>query len=188
VKTAERLRDMAPGVAWNDASRRSIAICIAGFFLPNLLAEFGAVPQLHQSFHFLPGVCGAAGAYLAALVLFMGYYHRKLIQGAGFAVCAFALPYIATWVWFRLRHPSTSAGLLPLCGPTAVVGVLEYGFLIWWHARQSSLTFERLSKQLAEDDYGMPTLRWQQRVVGVSTAIGFILILLVLLTALSSRN
>jgi hypothetical protein len=188
VKTAERLRDIAPGVAWNDASRRSIAICIAGFFLPNLLAEFGAVPQLHQSFHFLPGVCGAAGAYLAALVLFMGYYHRKLIQGAGFAVCAFALPYLATWVWFRLTHPSTSARLLQLCGPTAVVGVLEYGFLIWWHARQSSLTIERLSTQLAEDDYGMPTSRWQQRVVGVSTAIGLILILLVLLTALGSRN
>jgi hypothetical protein len=24
----------------------------------------------------------------------IGYYHRKLIQGAGFAVCAFALPYL----------------------------------------------------------------------------------------------
>jgi len=34
------------------------AIRIGGFFLPNLLAEFGAIPHLHQSFHFLPG--GAA--------------------------------------------------------------------------------------------------------------------------------
>ena len=55
VKTAQPLRDLAPGVAWNDAQRRSLAICIAGFFLPNLLAEFGVVPQLHQSFSFLAG-------------------------------------------------------------------------------------------------------------------------------------
>ena len=188
VKTAERLRDMAPGVAWNDASRRSTAICIAGFFLPNLMAEFGAVPQLHQTFHFLPGVCGAVGAYLAALALFMGYYHRKLIQCAGFAVCAFALPFLATWLWFQLTHPSDSAGLLQLCGPTAIVAVLDYGFLIWWHASQSSLTIGGLSTQIGEDEYGMPTSRWQQKVVGLSATIGFVLALLVLLTALTSRN
>jgi hypothetical protein len=45
----------------------------AGFFLPNLLAEFGAVPQLHQSFHFVPGVRGTVGALLASLALFIGY-------------------------------------------------------------------------------------------------------------------
>ena len=55
MKTAKPLRDLAPGAAWNKALRRSLAICIAGFFLPSLLAELGAIPQLHQSFHFLPG-------------------------------------------------------------------------------------------------------------------------------------
>ena len=77
---------------------------------------------------------------------------------------------------------------MQLCGPTAMIAIAVYGFLMWWHAGQSSLTIENLLTQVNEDDYGMPTSRWQQRVVGVSTAIGFMLILLVLLTALSSRN
>jgi hypothetical protein len=188
VKTAQRLRDLAPGVAWNEAPRRSMAIGIAGFFVPNLLAEFGAAPQLYQNFHFLPGVCGAAGACLASLALFMGYYHQNQTQGALLAVCAFTLPYLATWLWFRLTHPTQSAGLMQLCGPTAMIAIAVYGFLMWWHARQSSLTIEHLSTQVVDDDYGMPVSRWQQQIVRVSTAIGFILILLVLVSALSSRN
>jgi hypothetical protein len=188
VRTAKRLRDMPPGEAWNDASRRSIVVSIAGFFLPNLLAEFGAVPQLHPAFHFLPGVCGAVGAYFAALALFMGYYHRKINHGAVLAVCAFALPYLATWYWFRLTRPSNSAGLLQVCGPPAMVAIVVYGFLIWWHARQSSLTVETLSTEISEDDYGMPTSRWQQHIVKISTAIGFFLIVLVFLSALASRK
>jgi hypothetical protein len=188
VKTAQPLRDLAPGVAWNDAQRRSLAICIAGFFLPNLLAEFGVVPQLHQSFHFLPGVCGAAGGFSASQALFMGYYHRKLVQGAALAACTFTLPYLATWFWLRLTHPSDSAGLLQLCGPTGVAAIAAYAFLIWWHAKQSQVTTEGLTAQIAEDEYGMPTSRSQQMIVRVSTAIGFVLILFVLLTALTTRN
>jgi hypothetical protein len=170
---------MAPGQAWKDASRRSVVVSIAGFFLPNLLAEFGAVPQLHQAFHFLPGVCGSVGAYFAALALFMGYYHRKISHGAVLAVCAFTLPYLATWNWFRLTLPSNSAGLLQLCGPAAMVAIVAYGFLIQWHASQSNLTVENLTTEISEDDYGMPTSPWQQQIVKISTAIGFILILLV---------
>ena len=188
VKTAQPLRDLAPGAAWNEALRRSLAICIAGFFLPNLLAEFGAVPQLHQSVHFLPGVCGTAGAFLASLALFMGYYHRKLIQSAAFAVGATILPYLATLFWFRLRHPSSQAGMLELCGPTAIAAIVGYGFLIWWHAGQSRLTIGSLSTQLNEDDYGMPASRWEQLIVRASTTIGFILMLLVLLSALHTQN
>ena len=188
VKTAQPLRDLAPGTAWKEAVRRSLAICIAGFFLPNLLAEFGAVPQLHQSFHFLPGVCGAAGALLASLSLFMGYYHRELIQSAAFAVCAAILPYIATWLWFRLTHPSNSAGMLQLCGPTAIAAIVGYGFLIRWHAGQSHLTIESLTSELNKDDYGMPASRWQQLIVRASMAIGLIGMLLVLLSALHARN
>jgi len=179
---------MAPGEAWNDTSRRSVVICIAGFFLPNLLAEFGAVPQLHQAFHFLPGICGAAGSYFAALALFMGYYHRKPTAAAALAVCAFSLPYLATWFWFRLTHPSKLAGLLQLCGPTCVMAIAAYGSLIWWHARQSNLRIEGLLAEVNEDEYGMPTSRSQQMIVRVSAAIGFVLILLVLLAALTSRQ
>jgi len=108
MKTAIPLRGLTPGVAWNDALRRSLAISVAGFFFPNLFAD-GEVPQLHRSFHFLPGVCGAAGVCLASLALFMGHYHRKLMQGTGVAGCALILPYLATWFWFRLTRPSDSA-------------------------------------------------------------------------------
>ncbi len=188
MKTATPLRGLAPGAAWNDALRRSLAISIAGFFLPNLFAEFGAVPQLHQSFHFLLGICGAAGACLASLALFMGHYHRKLIQGAAFAGCALFLPCMLTWFWFRLTHPSDSAGLLQLCGPTAVAAIVIYGALMWWHASQSNLTIEGLSTQLSDDDYGIPTSRWQQLTYRIFAVMGFILILLVLFAAVTSRN
>jgi hypothetical protein len=188
VKTAQRLRDLAPSVAWNEAQHRSLAICIAGFFMPNLLAEFGVIPQLHQSFHFLLGVCGAAGAFLTSLALFMGYYHRKLLQWTAFGVAAFILPYFATWVWFRLTHPSTSAGMLQLCGPTVVVAIIVYSLLIWQHSSQSGLTIESLNTQLGEDDYGMPTSHWQQQIVRASAAIGLIVMFFVLLIALIPRN
>jgi hypothetical protein len=69
-----------------------------------------------------------------------------------------------------------------------MIAVAVYGFLMWWHARQSSLTVESLSTQVVEDDYGMPASRWQQQIVRISTAIGIILILLVLVSALASRN
>src|SRR5882724_1014016 len=188
MKTATPLRGLAPGAAWNDALRRSLAISIAGFFLPNLLAEFGAVPQLHQSFHFLLGICGAAGACLASLSLFIGHYHRKLIQGAALAGCALILPYMLTWFWFRLMHPSDSAGLLQLCGPTGVAAIVIYGALMWWHASQSNLTIEGLSTELNDDDYGMPASGWQQVTYRIFAFIGFILILLVFVAAVRSRN
>ena len=188
MTTARPLRSLAPGAAWNDALRRSLAICIAGFFLPNLLAEFGAVPQLHQSFHFLPGVCGAAAVFLASLALFMGHYHQKVIQAAPFGVAGLILPYLVTWFWFRLTHPSDSAGLLQLCAPTAVIAVVIYGALMWWHASQSNLTIEALTAELGEDEYGMPKSRWQQLTYRVCMLIGVILILFVLFAALTNRN
>ena len=56
-------------------------------------------------------------------------------------------------------------------------------------ARSPMLTTEPvLTEVVVEDDYGMPASRWQQQIVRVSTAIGFILILLVLVSALASRN
>ena len=172
MKTAKPLYDLAPGAAWNEALRRSLAICIAGFFLPNLLAEFGAIPQLHQSFHFLPGVCGIARAFLASLALFMGYYHRKLIQSAAFAVCAAILPYLATWFWFRLAHPSDSAGMLQLCGPTAIAAIVGYGFLIWWRSLRSNSAKRPPARLHRRAGHGTRTLRFQ-RVAGSALSNGF---------------
>lgn len=78
--------------------------------------------------------------------------------------------------------------MLQLCGPTAIAAIVGYSYVIWWHARQSRLTIESLSTQLNDDDYGMPASRWQQLIVRATTAIGFILVLLVLLSAFHARN
>jgi hypothetical protein len=181
---ATPLRNLLPGAAWDDASRRSMAICIGGFCLPNLFAEFGIIPQIHQSFHFLPGVCGAAGTFLASRALFMGYYHRKSTDAAAFALGAFILPYLVTWFWFRLTHPSDSAGLLQLCRPTAIVALIVYVALMWWHANQSNLSIGASSTQIGADEYGMPTSRSGQLVYKVCSVVGFTIVVLILLAVL----
>src|SRR6266404_722998 len=84
------------------------------------------IPQLHQSFQFMPGVCGAAGVFSISLALFIGQYHRKLLQGIALGIAGLVLPYSVTWFWFRITHPSASAGLLQLCGPTAIIAIGTY--------------------------------------------------------------
>jgi hypothetical protein len=103
-----------------------MALSIGGFFVPNLLANFGVIPQLHQSFQFIPGVCGAAGVFSMSLALFFGQYHQKLTQGIALGIAGLVLPYSATWFWFRITRPSASAGLLQLCGPTVILAIGTY--------------------------------------------------------------
>src|SRR5215469_9217468 len=114
MSKAMPLRELPPASAWNDAMRRAMVISIGGFFVPNLLANFGVVPQLSNSFQFMPGVCGAAGAFSASMALFLAYFHHKLTQGAAFAIAGLSLPFLSTWVWFRIASPSASAKLLQL--------------------------------------------------------------------------
>jgi hypothetical protein len=78
--------------------------------------------------------------------------------------------------------------MLQLCGPTVVVAIIVYGLLIWRHSSQSGLTMESLNTQLGEDDYGMPTSRWQQQIVRASAVIGLIVMFFMLLVALIPRN
>ena len=187
MKAARRLRELPPASAWNEAVRRAMALSIGGFFVPNLLAEFGVVPQLHQSFHFIVGVCGAAGVFSVSLALFIGSYHRKAIQGILVGSVGLALPYAATWVWFRMTHPSDSAGLLQLTGPPVFVAIVLYVALMRWHAGQSRLTSAALSEQVGTDEYGKPKARWEQVTYRVFSIIGSILILLLILGALTGR-
>src|SRR5882762_144589 len=126
MSKATPLRELPPGSAWNEAMRRAMVISIAGFFVPNLLANFDVIPQLHQSFQFMQGVCGAAGMFSASMALFLGYFNRELIQGAVAALGGLILPYAATWLWFQLTHPSAHAGLLQLFGPTVVIAIANY--------------------------------------------------------------
>lgn len=184
MSKAALLRELPPGSAWNEAMRRAMVISIAGFFVPNLLANFGVIPQLHQSFQFMPGICGAVGLFSASMALFLGYFHHKLIQGAGIAIAALSLPYFSTWFWFRITHPSASAGLLQLFGPAVIVAICTYVALMQWHARLSSFTVDILTEQMVGDEYGKPKARWEQVTYRVCQVIGAVVILLLILGVL----
>ena len=86
-------------------------------------------------------------------------------------------------VLVSIDSPFRLCRLLQLCGPTALLAVVIYGVLIWWHASQSDLTIEALSTQ-SQDEYGMPKSRWQQLTYRACLVIGVVLILLVLFVAL----
>jgi len=76
---------------------------------PNLLAEFGGSPQLHQSFHFLLGICGAAGACLRVLLYSSGITIENYSGCRVGWLCSY-LPTCLRGSWFRLMHPSDSSG------------------------------------------------------------------------------
>ena len=161
--------------------RGAMVISIAGFFVPNLLANFDVVPQLHQSFQFMRGICGAAGVFSASMALFLGYFHRKLIQSAAAALAGLILPYFSTWFWFRITHPSASAGLVQLFAPTAIVAIGTYFALMQWHAKLSNRTVDLLTEQMAGDEYGKPKAKWEQVTYRVCQVIGGVVILLLIL-------
>ena len=114
MSKATPLRELPPGSVWNEAMRRAMVISIAGFFVPNLLANFGVIPQLHQNFQFMPGICGATGVFLASMALFLGYFHHKLIQGSAAAIARLSLPYFSTWFWFRGYESHCLCGATPI--------------------------------------------------------------------------
>ena len=157
-----------------------MVISIAGFFVPNLLANFGVIPQLHQSFQFMPGICGAAGVFSASMALLLGYFHHKLIQGSAAAIAGLSLPYFSTWFWFRVTNPTASAGLLQLFGPSAIVAIGTYFALLQWHARLSNFTVNVLTKQMVTDDYGKPKARWEKVTYWVCIVVGAVISLLFL--------
>jgi hypothetical protein len=180
MSKATPLRELPPGSVWNEATRRAMVISIAGFFVPNLLANFGVIPQLHQSFQFMPGICGATGVFSASMALFLGYFHHKLIQGSAAAIAGLSLPYFSTWFWFRVTNPTASAGLLQLFGPSVIVAIGTYFALLQWHARLSNFTVDILNKQMAIDDYGKPKARWEKVTYWVCIVIGAVVSLLFL--------
>ncbi|HYT22125.1 MAG TPA: hypothetical protein VEW05_18095 [Candidatus Polarisedimenticolia bacterium] len=103
MSKATPLRELSPGSAWNEAMRRATVISIAGFFIPNLLANFGVIPQLHQSFQFMPGICGVAGVFSASMALFLGYFHGQVVQDVGAAIAGLIWPFFQRGSGFALR-------------------------------------------------------------------------------------
>jgi len=162
--------------------RRSFVASIGGFFVPNLLANFGAIPQLHPSFQFMPGVCGAAGAFFASMALHLAYFNRKWFQGIAAAIVGFTLPYCATLLRFRISQPPASAGFSKLVAPTVVTSLLIYLALMFWHAKSSNTTFDGLGEAVGADDYGQPKRKWERVVYGVCLVIGSVVLLLLLLS------
>jgi hypothetical protein len=142
------LRELPPASAWNEAMLRSMVVSISGFFVPNLLANFGVIPQWHQSVQFMPGICGAAGVFFSSMGLFLGFFHRRWIQGIAAAIAGLVFPYAATWFWFRVTKPSASAGFLQLVAPTVISSICTYFALMLWHAKSSNLSLAVLSEQM----------------------------------------
>ena len=161
--------------------RRSMVVSIGGFFVPNLLANFGVIPQLHQSFQFMPAICGAAGVFFASMGLLLGFFHRRWIQAIGAAIAVLVFPYAATWFSFRITKPSASAGLLQLFSPTIMTAIVTYFAFMLWHARLSNVTFDGLSEQMVGDDYGKPKRKWERVVYGVCVVIGSVVLILLFL-------
>lgn len=169
--------------------RRAMVISIAGFFIPNLLANFGVIPQLDQSFQFMPGICGAAGVFLASMALFLGYFHHKLIQGAAAAIAGLSLPYFSTWLWFRVTHPTASAGLPQLLGPSViVVAIGTYVGLLLWHARLSNFTIDMLTAQVVTDDYGEPKALSEKVTYWVFLVIGAVAVVTLVYLGIVGRG
>jgi hypothetical protein len=175
------LRKLSPGSAWNEAMRRSFVASIGGFFVPNLLANFGVIPQLHTSLQFMPGVCGAAGAFFAAMALHLAYFHKKWVQGVAAAIVGFVLPYVASWLWFRITQPSASARFSKLAEPTVVTSLLSYFAFMFWHAKSSNTAFGGLGAAVVADDYGHPKRKWERVVYGMCLVIGSLVLLLLFL-------
>jgi hypothetical protein len=188
MSKATPLRELTPGSVWNEAMRRAIVISIAGFFVPNLLANFRVIPQLHQSFQFMPGICGAAGVFLASMALFLGYFHHKLIQGAAAAIAGLSLPCFSTWLWFRVTNPTTAASLLQLFGPSVIVAVGTYFALLQWHARLSNFAVDILTEQMATDDYGKPKARWEKVTYWACMVIGAVAVVTLLYLGIVGRG
>ena len=178
MSKATPLRELPPGSAWNEAMRRAAAISIAGFFVPNLLANFGVIPQLNHNFQFMLGVCGAAGVFSASFALFLGYFHKKMSQGALAAIAGLALPYALTWLWLWVTQPTGSAGLLRLIGPTLLVVILSYFALLRWHARLANITVDCLTQEMTGDQYGQPKDGWQQATFWVFVVVGAVAFLI----------
>ena len=183
MSKATPLRELSPGSAWNEAMRRATVISIAGFFIPNLLANFGVIPQLHQSFQFVPGICGVAGGVFSV----HGAFSRLLPWSGGSRCrrchCRSDLALFSTWLWFRVTHPSTSAGLLQLFAPTVILAIGFYLALMQWHARVSNFTVDGLTEQMVGDEYGKPRARWEQVTCRICQVIGGVVILLLILAA-----
>jgi hypothetical protein len=188
MSKATPLRELSPGSAWNEAMRRAMVISIAGFFVPNLLANFGVIPQLNQSFQFMPGICGVAGVFSASMALFLGYFHHKLIQGAAAAIAGLSLPYLSTWFWFRVTNPSASAGLLQLFGPSVIVALVTYLALLHWHARLSNFTINILASQVVTDDYGEPKTQSEMVIYWVFMVIGAVAVVTLLFLGVVGRG
>lgn len=44
-----------------------------------------------------------------AIAPYLAYFHKKWVQGVAAATVGFVLPYVASWLWFRITLPSASA-------------------------------------------------------------------------------
>src|SRR5882672_2397620 len=108
-----RLRDMRPSEAFEDATARSFAAAAFGFLIGGCLHAVGAFNQ---------GVlvlCTVQAFLFGSLALSLGYYHKRWALGGIGAASAVLLPYGVNLLWVRF---STISLMYPVAALTPVSG------------------------------------------------------------------
>lgn len=172
------LRNLSPSAAWHEAERRSIPLGIVGFFAAGLVFTFAGLSRLHNDLLFLTTIAGAMGSFLAALAMFLAYYHKRWLHGIVTAVFAVLTIFTVNFFWTRVIIPP--AGALGAVAPTAVTGLLFYIGLNWLHGRLCGITSRNIQGLATDDDYGLPQKGWEQIVYWICALIGGILVLVLI--------
>ena len=163
---------LTPGEAWEEATRRSLAIGIAGCVLVGALQAAGAIPTLYRPS--LAPASGLAAAFLTALALFVAYFHNRLRLGICMAFVTLGLPYGLNFLWIRFSGRS----LLYPVAAAILAGVIGLWFM---HRRYSGPTLddaeEAIIRKMMEDF--KPT--WVDRVTAICIIAGLFLLLILLL-------
>ena len=110
------LKKLSPRQAWEDATRRSMAIGVAGWAVVGGLQASGAIPILYRA-TLLP-VSAVVSAFLTALTLSLAYYHSQVSLGVFGTALALFLPFSINLLWVRFSGLSLiyPLVLVPLAG------------------------------------------------------------------------
>jgi hypothetical protein len=121
-------------------------------------------------------------------LVFLGYFHHKLVQGAAAAIAGLSLPYFSTWFWFRVTNPTSSAGLLQLFGPSVIAAIGTFFALFPWHARLSNFGVDILTEQMVSDECGKPKAQWEKMTYRVCMVIGTVAVVTLMFLGMVGRG
>jgi hypothetical protein len=169
------IRRLSPLQAWEEATRRSIAIGVAGWAVVGALQAAGAIPPLQRPW--LAPALGLVSAFLAALTLSLAQYHRRCGLGVFGTALGVLLP-------LRSASCGCGSGLSPM-SPLVSVPLVEVVVLWEVHRRISGPRLkaeEDAQATFIEEAIGhsrsKPT--WVDRVTLLCIVVSVVLLLILL--------